>query len=95
MVGPAFHFDGSAQSVEKVFDDGQTQTGAADGACPGFVYAIKTIEDTGQFFCRNADAGILHHKLNGFAVLLSTDMYGAFIWRIFYGIVDQIDQNLL
>ena len=88
IVQLAIDFDRAAESIQQMLDDGQAEAGAADGPVPGFVGAIETVEDTGQVFGGDADAGILDGEVDPLAGRIGGDPDKAAVRRIFDGIVD-------
>src|SRR3954447_2038939 len=54
----ALYRNTSVHVFNGVLDDGEPQSGAADGAGPGFVYAIESLENSGEVLGRDSDAGV-------------------------------------
>src|SRR6185295_10499404 len=59
----ALHGNRSAVQFDQLIDQGKADAAAFVTAAPGFFNAVKTLEQTGQGFTWDTDAGIAHHEL--------------------------------
>src|SRR5262245_37987406 len=89
--------DMSLASVREreVFDDGESEAGAAGFARARFVDAVETLEDARQVFGRNAGAGVAHP--DHLTILRGLGEHGDGAARAveFDRVVHEVDQNLV
>ena len=75
------------------FDDRQTQSGATLAAVRR--YAIEAIKYSSMMIGINPDPIIFDRYKGGFAIRSDLNGDTASGWRVFYCVIDQIDQYLL
>src|SRR5689334_20849965 len=63
--GLAFYVNFAAVNLGDPAGDGEAEAGPAHLAAAGFIGTVKTLEDIGQVFARNADAGVAHFTEGG------------------------------
>src|SRR5262245_58538511 len=68
FAGFTFGPDFAAVALDNVFDDGETEAGAALFTRAGFVHAIEAFEDAFQGFRWDAGAVVLHAEFDGITV---------------------------
>src|SRR4029077_10625082 len=86
--------DTPAVNFDKVFGNGEPQSGAADFAGTRHIHPIEAREDAGLVRSRDADAGIRHRKNYLGAVGGSADHDLAAGRGVLHGVVEQILQHL-
>ena len=89
-AGGSFAEDVGVEGLDEVFDDGEAEAGAAEGAVAGGVDAVETHEDAGEVLGGDADAGVAHGDDGGVAGAAEVEFDAAAGGRVGDGIVDEV-----
>lgn len=90
LAGGAFGEDVGVERLDEVFDDGEAEAGAAEGAVASGVDAVETLEDAGEVFGGDADAGVAHDDDGGVAGAAEVEFDAAAGGGVGDGVVDEV-----
>src|SRR5581483_985329 len=91
----ALRDDLSPVGLHDVLHDRQSQAGSAEVARTGPVDPVKTLEDPGEIFLRNADPAVLDFDFDPALFLGSLNLDRSLFRGVFDGVLQQINKNLI
>lgn len=91
----AFNVDPALMELGDVFDDAESEAGAADGAAAGFVHPVKALKEAGVVLGGNAGSLILDFNDRALVLLKGFQGDGGFGMGVFDRVLDEIEHGLL